>query len=119
LEKFEIIATTIFGLEEILAEELREIGATDVELLSRAVRFKGDKAMLYKSNLLLRTAVKILKPINSFFAANEQQLYDNIKKIDWSEYFTYNNTFAIDGANKNPVNPEITVYFDLSFNNCS
>jgi len=103
LEKFEIIATTIFGLEEILASELREIGATDIELLSRAVRFKGDKAMLYKSNLLLRTAVKILKPIHSFFAANEQQLYDNIKKIDWSEYFTYNNTFAIDGATHSDI----------------
>lgn len=103
MEKFEIIATTIFGLEEILASELREIGATDIELLSRAVRFKGDKAMLYKSNLLLRTAVKILKPIHSFFAANEQQLYDNIKKIDWSEYFTYNNTFAIDGATHSDI----------------
>jgi len=103
LEKFEIIATTIFGLEEVLASELREIGATDVELLNRAVRFKGDKAMLYKSNLLLRTAVKILKPIHSFFAANEQQLYDNIKKIDWSEYFTYNNTFAIDGATHSDI----------------
>ncbi|OFX21004.1 MAG: DNA methylase [Bacteroidetes bacterium GWA2_31_9b] len=103
MEKFEIIATTIFGLEEVLASELREIGATDVELLNRAVRFKGDKAMLYKSNLLLRTAVKILKPIHSFFAANEQQLYDNIKKIDWSEYFTYNNTFAIDGATHSDI----------------
>ena len=103
MEKFEIIATTIFGLEEILASELREIGATDVELLNRAVRFKGDKAMLYKSNLLLRTAVKILKPIHSFFAANEQQLYDNIKKIDWSEYFSYNNTFAIDGATHSDI----------------
>jgi len=103
LEKFEIIATTIFGLEEVLASELREIGATDVELLSRAVRFKGNKAMLYKSNLLLRTAVKILKPIHSFFAADEQQLYDNIKKIDWSEYFTYNNTFAIDGATHSDI----------------
>jgi putative N6-adenine-specific DNA methylase len=67
------------------------------------VRFKGDKAMLYKSNLLLRTAVKILKPIHSFFAGNEQQLYDNIKKIDWSEYFTYNNTFAIDGATHSDI----------------
>jgi len=103
LEKFEIIATTIFGLEEVLAEELREIGATDIELLNRAVRFKGDKAMLYKSNLLLRTAVKILKPIHTFFAADEQQLYDNIKKIDWSEYFTYNNTFAIDGATHSDI----------------
>jgi len=98
LEKFEIIATTIFGLEEVLAAELHELGATDIEILSRAVRFKGDKAMLYKSNLLLRTAVKVLKPIKTFSANNEQDLYDKIKKIDWNDYFTYNKTFAIDGS---------------------
>ena len=98
MERFEIIATTIFGLEEVLAAELNEIGATNIEILSRAVRFKGDKAMLYKCNLLLRTAVKVLKPINTFFAANEQQLYDKIKKIDWNDYFSYNRTFAIDGS---------------------
>lgn len=98
MEKFEIIATTIFGLEEVLAAELREIGATGIEILSRAVRFQGDKAMLYKSNLLLRTAVKVLQPIRTFTADNEQQLYDKIKKIDWNDYFSYNKTFAIDGS---------------------
>jgi len=103
LEKFEITATTVFGLEEILAAELREIGATDIEILSRAVRYKGDKAMLYKSNLLLRTAVKVLMPINTFFAADEQQLYDKIKKIDWNDYFSYNKTFAIDGSTYSDV----------------
>jgi putative N6-adenine-specific DNA methylase len=103
LEKFEIIVTTIFGLEEILAAELSEIGATDIEVLSRAVRIKGDKEMLYKCNLLLRTAVKVLKPINTFFASNEQQLYDKIKKIDWNDYFSYNKTFAIDGSTYSEV----------------
>jgi len=98
LEKFEIIATTIFGLEEVLANELREIGAANIEILSRAVRFKGDKAMLYKCNLLLRTAVKVLKPITTFTANNDQQLYDKIKRIDWNDYFSYNKTFAIDGS---------------------
>ncbi len=103
MEKFEIIATTIFGLEEVLAAELKEIGATNIEILSRAVKFKGDKAMLYKCNLLLRTAVKVLMPIKTFTAANEQQLYDNIKKIDWNDYFSYNRTFAIDGSTYSEV----------------
>lgn len=98
MEKFEIIATTLFGLEEVLAAELRDLGAEDVEVLSRAVSYQGDKAMLYKSNLLLRTAVKILLPIKSFNAANEQQLYDKIQTIDWEEYFSYNKTFAIDAS---------------------
>ena len=103
MEKFEIIATTIFGLEEVLAAELKEIGAANIEILSRAVRFKGDKAMLYKCNLLLRTAVKVLMPINTFTANNEQQLYDKIKKIDWNDYFSYNRTFAIDGSTYSDV----------------
>ncbi|MGE0078940.1 MAG: class I SAM-dependent RNA methyltransferase [Bacteroidales bacterium] len=98
MEKFEIIATTLFGLEEVLANELRAIGAEDVEVLSRAVRFKGDNALLYKSNLLLRTAVKVLKPIDSFYAANEKQLYDKIKRTDWEQYFSYKKTFAIDAS---------------------
>lgn len=103
MEKFEIVATTIFGLEEVLAAELKEIGASNIEILSRAVKFKGDKAMLYRCNLLLRTAVKVLMPIKTFFAANEQQLYDNIKKIDWNDYFSYNRTFAIDGSTYSDV----------------
>ncbi len=103
MEIFEIIATTLFGLEEILAQELRELGAADIEVLSRAVRYKGDSEMLYKSNLLLRTAVKVLKPIGTFYAANEQQLYDKIKKINWDEYFSYNKTFAIDGSTHSEI----------------
>ncbi|NOU16830.1 MAG: class I SAM-dependent RNA methyltransferase [Bacteroidales bacterium] len=103
MEIFEIIATTLFGLEEILAQELRELGAADIEVLSRAVRYKGDREMLYKSNLLLRTAVKVLKPIGTFYAANEQQLYDKIKKINWDEYFSYNKTFAIDGSTHSEI----------------
>ncbi len=103
MEIFEIIATTLFGLEEILAAELRELGAADIEVLSRAVRYKGDREMLYKSNLLLRTAVKVLKPIGTFYAANEQQLYDKIKKINWDEYFSYNKTFAIDGSTHSEI----------------
>lgn len=103
MELFEIIATTLFGLEEILAQELRELGAADIEVLSRAVRYKGDREMLYKSNLLLRTAVKVLKPIGTFYAANEQQLYDKIKKINWDEYFSYNKTFAIDGSTHSEI----------------
>lgn len=103
MESFEIIATTIFGLEEILAAELQEIGATEIEILSRAVKFKGDQRMLYKSNLLLRTAVKVLKPIKTFYAANEQHLYEKVKKIDWDDYFSYNKTFSIDGSTHSEI----------------
>ncbi len=97
MEKFEIIAKTLFGFEQLLADELREIGATDIEILTRAVKYRGDNAILYKSNLLLRTAIKILKPIASFNAKNEDEFYDKVKRIDWSEYMTTEDTLAIDG----------------------
>jgi len=98
LETFNIVVTTYFGLENILKSEIQRIGGRDIEVLNRAVRFKGNQALLYKSNLHLRTAVKILKPIDSFVVTNEEQLYDKIKQIDWSVYFSENDTFAIDGV---------------------
>jgi putative N6-adenine-specific DNA methylase len=98
LEKFELIATTLFGLEEILASELKELGATEIELLVRAVKFKGDKALLYKSNLHLRTALKVLKPIAQFTIRNENGLYEEIKKINWEKYLSVEGTLAIEAT---------------------
>ena len=103
MKNFDIIATTQFGLEGILASELNELGANDIEILSRAVKFKGDLALLYKCNLYLRTALKILKPIATFEALNEQGLYNGVKKIDWSNYLTTDQTFAIDGTTSGEV----------------
>jgi len=101
--KFDITATTLFGLEEILAEELRILGAEDIVVLNRAVQYRGDLALLYKSNLMLRTAIKILKPIKSFRAFNEDQLYHHVKKIKWDVYFNPNMTFAIDGSTSGEI----------------
>ena len=83
---FTMVAKTQFGLEEILTEELKSLGAIEVEAHNRAVSFKGDLAVMYRANLCLRTALKVLIPINKFRARNEDQLYDGIKKINWNEY---------------------------------
>lgn len=93
-----IIAKTLAGLEEILANELKELGAKNIQILKRAVGFDGDKEMVYKSNYLCRCALKILKPIASFPAASEEELYKSVKKIDWTEYLSPDLTFAIDGV---------------------
>ena len=74
---FKMIAKTFYGFEEILAKELLMLGAQDVEQGVRMVSFKGDKGFMYKANLSLRTALKILKPIYFFKANNEQALYVN------------------------------------------
>ena len=96
MENFKMIAKTFFGFEEILAKELQQLGAQDVEMGTRAVSFKGDKGFMYKANLSLRTALKILKPIYHFRAFNDQSLYKGIQGVDWSKYLNEGQTFVID-----------------------
>jgi len=97
-EIFNIVVKTQGGLEPLLAEELRILGATNIEEHKRAVSFDGDKALLYKSNLCLRTALRILVPIRKFSALNEQELYDGVKQINWSEYMDVDGTLAVEGS---------------------
>lgn len=93
-DNFYMLAKTMFGLEEILAEELRKLGAQNVKPMNRAVSFKGDKGFMYKANLNLRTALRVLKPIAHFQAHDEKELYRELCKIDWTEIFDLEATFA-------------------------
>ena len=93
---YKMVAKTFFGFEEILAKELQNLGAQNVEQGVRMVSFKGDKGFMYKANLSLRTALKILKPIYFFKANNEQALYKGISGINWSKLLNANHTFVID-----------------------
>lgn len=95
-ETFEMVAKTFQGLEEVLAEELRNLGAYNVEPGRRMVAFEGDLAMLYKANLCCRTALRILKPIYKFTATDTDTLYDAVKEFDWSSVLSIDKTFSID-----------------------
>lgn len=91
-----MIAKTLFGFEEILAKELAQLGAQNIETGTRMVSFVGDKGFMYKANLALRTALKILKPIYQFRAFNEQSLYRGIQGIGWSKYLSAHQSFVVD-----------------------
>ncbi len=93
---FTMVAKTLFGFEEILAKELRNLGGTQVKEGVRNVSFVGDMGFMYKANLCLRTAIKILMPIHSFYVRNERDLYKNIYDFDWTAYLNLDKTFAID-----------------------
>ena len=95
---FKMPAKTLFGFEPLLAKELRNIGAIDVKEGVRSVSFYGDKGFMYKANLSLRTAIKILKPITSFKVFSEEELYKQVKDIDWENYLNENETLAIDAT---------------------
>lgn len=98
MQNFKMVAKTFFGFEDILADELQKLGAMDVQKGNRMVGFVGDKGFMYKANLSLRTALKILKPIYTFSVTNEMQLYKGIQQINWNDYFTENQTFVIDAT---------------------
>ena len=93
-----MLARTSYGLEELLVEELKGIGAKDIQQLNRAVAFTGDKAVLYKANFLLRTALRVLIPLREFTATNERELYQGVQRIDWSKHFHIKQTFAVDAT---------------------
>ena len=96
--EFQMLAKTFKGLEEVLAKELVELGANNVQIERRAVSFTGDKRMLYMANFCLRTASRILVPIAQFKAKHTDDIYEQVKQIDWSEYMTTKMTFQIDAT---------------------
>ena len=94
-DNIEFVAKTQFGLEECLAEELKQIGAKNITPVNRAVTFTGNQEILYKANLWLRTAINVLVPIRSFTIRDQEDLYRKVKNINWDNFFNVNNTFSI------------------------
>ncbi|HIY88695.1 MAG TPA: RNA methyltransferase [Candidatus Bacteroides pullicola] len=97
-QTFEMIAKTFQGLEEVLAAELTALGADNIEMGRRMVSFTGDKEMLYRANFCLRTALRILKPIKHFTAADADAVYEAVKEIRWEDYLDPAKSFAVDAT---------------------
>lgn len=97
-DKFELIAKTFQGLEQVLAEELSELGADNIQKGLRMVSFEGDKEMMYRANFSLRTAIRILKPIKHFTAQTADEVYEQVKMMPWEDYMTNKTTFSIDAT---------------------
>lgn len=97
-QEFELIAKTFMGLEPVLAKELTQLGANEVQIGRRMVSFMGDKEMMYRANFQLHTAIRILKPIKHFKALSADDVYREVQKIDWSAYIGLDKTFAVDSV---------------------
>ena len=97
-QEFEMIAKTFMGLEPVLANELTQLGAKNVQVGRRMVSFTGDKEMMYRANFQLHTAIRILKPIKHFKALSADDVYEGVKDIDWTEYLSLDKTFAVDSV---------------------
>jgi len=98
VSKFKLVAKTLAGLENVLADEIKALGGESVLVERRAVSFVGDQEMMYKANFHLRTAIKILKPIAEFEVTNRDELYDHAKEIPWTNYLALGKSFAIDAT---------------------
>lgn len=90
------VAKTLYGLEDVLADELEALGAYDIEVGRRMVRFRGDKRMLYLTNYRLHTALRILKPIYEFNCESIEDLYETLRQFEWDQYIRCDQTFLID-----------------------
>ncbi len=101
----DLMAKTFAGLEEVLAQELHEIGAQDIQVVKRGVLFRGDLETLYKANYLLRTALRVLKPAGVFEVKDNVELYNKVKNIDWTKVFRIDQTFIV---NANVFHSELT-----------
>lgn len=97
-ENFKMVAKTFYGFEEILAKELELLGAQEIKPGNRMVSFVGDLGFLYKANLSLRTALKILKPIHTGRVANEEALYQLFYDFTWADYLDVDSKFIIDSV---------------------
>ena len=95
---FEMVAKTFLGLEGVLADELRGLGAEDVKEGNRVVAFKGDKELLYRANFACRTAVRVLKPFLKLRSNSADDLYEQLKTFDWEQLMSITTTFAIDAT---------------------
>ena len=93
-----MIAKTFQGLENVLAEELTQLGANNIKIGRRMVSYTGDQEMLYRSNFCLRTAIRVLKPIKHFRATSADEVYEAVKAIDWTQYLSNDTTFAVDSV---------------------
>ena len=97
-DKFDMVAKTFLGLEGVLADELRAMGAEEVTEGNRVVSFRGDKEMLYRANFACRTAIRVLKPFLRLRSTGSDDLYEQLKSFDWEQLMQVNTTFAIDAT---------------------
>ncbi len=102
-QQFNLIAKTFFGLEEVLAREIEKIGGKNIEVGRRMVKYSGDKKILYKSNIYLRTALRVLKNITSFSIKDQNDYYNFLLDFDWENYLGLHHSFAIDTVVSSPI----------------
>jgi len=97
-----LLAKTHYGLEQVLAEELKGLGASGIAVLNRAVAFEGSKLLLYTVNYCSRLALSVLMPVSSFGISGQKDLYNGAVAIEWDRYLDPGKTFAVTAVVNSP-----------------
>lgn len=97
-EQLKITLKTFFGMEDVLSDELEELGYTVENKLNRAVQLSGTWKDVYFLNTHVRCAISILVELASFKIKHEDELYKYCKKVKWTELFDISKSFAVKGA---------------------
>ena len=89
------IAKTLYGLEDVLAQELSTLGAGNIKPANRAVIFTGEKEHLYRVNYASHLVLSVLLPVSEFFIRSKEDLYNESTKIDWSIFMDTDSSFLV------------------------
>lgn len=97
MTKYKLICPCLFGLESVLAGELRRMGAEDVAAQNGKVTFTGDAHMIARANLGLRTAERVLIELGRFRAVTFEQLFQNVRALPLEEFIGSRDAFPVKG----------------------
>ena len=98
-----LTAKTFLGLEKVLSDELRDLGAENIIIANRAVIFEGNVNLLYKVNYCARTALSVLMPIKEFKIRSKDDIYLIGKSIRWEKFMNSKSTFSITPVVNSPL----------------
>lgn len=97
MNKLELIATATFGLEAIVAQEVRDLGYENVQVENAKVTFTATESAICRSNLWLRTADRVRLKVGEFKATTFDELFEKTKALPWAELLPANANFPVDG----------------------
>lgn len=97
MAKHELIVTSAFGIEAVVARELRDLGYEDVTVENGRVTFIGNEEAICKSNLWLRCADRVYLKVGEFTATTFEELFQQVKALPWQNYLPVDANFPVNG----------------------
>ncbi|MFZ3171559.1 MAG: class I SAM-dependent RNA methyltransferase [Carboxydocellales bacterium] len=101
MAKIDLIATSAFGLEAVVAREVRQLGYEEVAVENGKVTFTADLAAICRANLWLRSADRVLLKLGEFKATSFDELFEKTKALPWTEWLPMDATFPVEGKSIN------------------